>query len=104
MAAQSLPVVYESQISEMYGGRRNLGTKVGKFFKKVGEAVKKVAKSDVGKKLGRMAKDKALKMAEDYMMGSGMTGAGMTGAGMTGAGMTGGRSMGRKRLMAMLNE
>jgi len=87
----------------MYGGRRNLGTKVGKFFKKVGEAVKKVAKSDVGKKLGRMAKDKALKMAEQYMMGSGMTGAG-SGGGITGAGMTGGRSMGRKRLMAMLDE
>lgn len=78
----------------MYGGKRTLGTKVGKFFKKVGDMVKSVAKSDVGKRLGKMAQDKVAKMAEKALMGQGMTG----------AGLTGGRSMGRQQLLAMLDE
>lgn len=78
----------------MYGGRRNLGTKVGKFFKKVGDIMGKVAQSNVGKRLGKMAEDKLVDMAEKAI----------SGRGLTGAGLTGGRSMGRKRLLSMLDE
>jgi len=37
-----------------------MGTRIGRFFRKVGDVVKKVAESDVGKRIGK----KALDMAE----------------------------------------
>lgn len=87
--SQTLPVVYEQQIAEMYGGKRTMGTKIGRFFKKVGDVAKKVAESDIGKKLLKKGAEKASEML---------------GLGMTGAGMTGGRSMGRQQLLKMLQK
>jgi len=94
LASESMEPVYESQLTSLHGGKRNLGRKIGKWFKHT------FSDPNLGRKIKNTARQVSGVVAAGKeiasLAGYGMTGAGMTGAGMTGAGRKrGGKLMSR---------